>query len=61
MKSRKLASYVMNDIEICNNLLYEQIQQVSGLQVMDQDIQKGLQKISIHHNKFYKTGINPGV
>ncbi|RXA18039.1 DNRLRE domain-containing protein [Methanosarcina sp. MSH10X1] len=54
-------STVMNDIEICNNLLYE----TNAAGVWITGYGSGYSKdsardIYIHHNKFYKSGINPG-
>ncbi len=53
-------STVMNDIEICNNLLYET--NAAGIWITGYG--SGYSKdsatdIYIHHNKLYKTGINP--
>lgn len=52
---------VMNDIEICNNLLYETNTAGIWITGYGSGYSKGSAKdIHIHHNKFYKTGINPG-
>ncbi|MGB9940001.1 disaggregatase related repeat-containing protein [Methanosarcina sp.] len=54
-------STVMNDIEICNNLLYET--NAAGIWITGYGSgysKDSAKDIYIHHNKFYKTGINPG-
>lgn len=53
-------STVMNDIEICNNLLYET--NAAGIWITgygSKYSKDSAKDIYIHHNKFYKTGINP--
>jgi uncharacterized membrane protein len=53
-------STVMNDIEICNNLLYET--NTAGIWITGYGAgysKDSAKDIFIHHNKFYKTGINP--
>jgi len=53
-------STVMNDIEICNNLLYET--NAAGIWITGYGSgysKDSAKDIYIHHNKFYKTGINP--
>ena len=53
-------STVMNDIEICNNLLYET--NAAGIWITgygSRYSKDSAKDIYIHHNKFYKTGINP--
>lgn len=53
-------STVMNDIEICNNLLYETNTAGIWITGYGSNYSKDSAKdIYIHHNKFYKTGINP--
>ena len=54
-------STVMNDIEICNNLLYET--NTAGIWITgygSEYSKSSARDIHVHHNKFYKTGINPG-
>lgn len=54
-------STVMNDIEICNNLLYET--NAAGIWITGYGngySKDSARDIHIHHNKFYKTGINRG-
>ena len=53
-------STVMNDIEIYNNLLYET--NAAGIWITgygSEYTKDSAKDIYIHHNKFYKTGINP--
>ena len=53
-------STVMDDIEICNNLLYET--NAAGIWITGYGAgysKDSAKKIFIHHNKFYKTGVNP--
>lgn len=53
-------STVMNDIEICNNLLDET--NAAGIWITGYGSnysKDSAENIYIHHNKFYKTGINP--
>lgn len=53
-------STVMNDIEICNNLLYET--NTAGIWITGYGAgysKDSAKDIFIHHNKFYKTGVNP--
>lgn len=53
-------STVMNDIEICNNLLYET--NAAGIWITGYGSgysKDSAKDIYIHHNKLYKTGINP--
>lgn len=53
-------STVMNNIEICNNLLYET--NAAGIWITGYGTgysKDSARDIYIHHNKLYKTGINP--
>jgi hypothetical protein len=51
----------MNDIEICNNLLYETNAAGIWITGYGSEYSKDSAKdVYIHHNKFYKTGIDPG-
>jgi uncharacterized membrane protein len=53
-------STVMDDIEICNNLLYET--NAAGIWITGYGAgysKDSAKNIFIHHNKFYKTGVNP--
>jgi hypothetical protein len=53
-------STVMNDIEICNNLLYET--NAAGIWITGYGSEystDSAKDVYIHHNKFYKTGIDP--
>jgi uncharacterized membrane protein len=55
------SSTVMNDIEICNNLLYET--NAAGIWITGYGSaysKDSAKDVYIHHNKFYKAGINPG-
>ena len=55
-------STVMNDIEICNNLLYETNAAGIWITGYGPDYSKeSAGDILINQNKFYKTGINPSV
>ena len=52
---------VMNDIEICNNLLYETNAAGVWITGYGSEYSKDSAKdIHIHHNKFYETGIDSG-
>ena len=54
-------STVMDDIEICNNLLYETNAAGIWITGYGSEYSKDSAKdVYIHHNKFYKTGINQG-
>lgn len=55
------SSTVMNDIEIFNNLLYET--NTAGIWITgygSEYSKNSAKNVYIHHNKFYRTGINPG-